>query len=175
MKNRWTILHEFWYCPNHDFPSKSQAWPEMHGSVKAWGDYPRCLERIEQRISDLDILPKASSKGIRRHKSCSTCLGPRGIFNFTMHGCLKAWGDYPRWLERTEQRISDLDIPLKASPKGIRRHKSCSTCLGPRGIFKSTLHGRLKAWGDYPKNQLHILAFFGKYKAIHVFCMDTYM
>ena len=64
----------------------------------------------------------------------------KDIFKFTMHGSLKAWEGYPRWLERIEQRITDLDIYLKASAKGIRRKKGAFTCLGPRGIFMFTMH-----------------------------------
>ena len=50
-------------------------------------------------------------------------MGLKGIFKFTMHGSLKAREGYPRWLERIEQRITDLDIHLKASAKGIRCKK----------------------------------------------------
>ena len=105
----------------------------MHGSLKASEGYLRCLERIEQRITDLDVHLKASAKGIRRKKNASTCLGPRGIFKFTMHGSLKAPEGYLRCLERIEQQITDLDVHLKASAKGIRRKN-----LLPRGWDRET-------------------------------------
>ena len=132
---QYNFLLIFWKCFFCDGSVKSMRGLRVH-HLEEWG----WLERIELRKTNVMLFPNASVIGIRQQKFSSPSVGLKGIFKFTMHGSLKAWEGYPRWLERIEQRITDLDIYLKASAKGIRRKKCAFTCLTPRGIFKFTMH-----------------------------------